>query len=177
MAAIPYDEKKDDLYADAHVGAPQVEYGAEGDYDMTHAEEQGPGQLKRQLKSRHIAMISIGGVIGTGLFLGTAGSLKNGGPLGLLMGYAVVGSVCYAVMISLGEMVAFLPIPGGHIKLADRFIDPAFAFTLGWNYVSFIPFSVCYVYQMLTCWRIVVQLDYHSSCRAFGRSSTHKLLE
>ncbi|KAJ9127077.1 hypothetical protein QFC24_001312 [Naganishia onofrii] len=134
MAAIPYDEKKDDLYADAHVGAPQVEYGAEADYDMPGATEHGNGELKRQLKSRHIAMISIGGVIGTGLFLGTAGALKNGGPLGLLMGYAVVGSVCYAVMISLGEMVAFLPVPGGHIKLADRFIDPAFAFTLGWNY-------------------------------------------
>jgi amino acid permease len=39
-------------------------------------------------------------------------------------------------MISLGEMVAYLPVPGGHIKLADRFVDPAFAFTLGWNYVS-----------------------------------------
>lgn len=30
---------------------------------------QGEGRLKRQLKNRHIAMISIGGVIGTGLFL------------------------------------------------------------------------------------------------------------
>lgn len=68
--------------------------------------------------------------------MGTAGALKNGGPLGLLLGYAVVGSICYAVMISLGEMVAYLPVPGGHIKLADRFVDPAFAFTLGWNYVS-----------------------------------------
>lgn len=91
-------------------------------------------RLQRQLKNRHIAMISIGGVIGTGLFLGTATSLKNGGPVGLLLGYAVVGSICYSVMISLGEMVAFLPIPGGHIKLAERFIDPAFSFAMGWNY-------------------------------------------
>jgi hypothetical protein len=37
-------------------------------------------------------------------------------------------------MITLGEMVAFLPIPGGHIKLAERFVDPAFSFTMGWNY-------------------------------------------
>jgi L-asparagine transporter-like permease len=36
--------------------------------------------------------------------------------------------------ISLGEMVAYLPIPGGHIKLAERFVDPAFSFTMGWNY-------------------------------------------
>ncbi|CAL1695964.1 unnamed protein product [Somion occarium] len=90
--------------------------------------------LKRQLKNRHIAMISIGGVIGTGLFLGTASALQDGGPIGLLLGYAVVGTICYAVMVSLGEMVAYLPIPGGHIKLAERFVDPAFSFVMGWNY-------------------------------------------
>jgi hypothetical protein len=36
--------------------------------------------------------------------------------------------------VSLGEMIAFLPLPGGFIKLAERFIDPAFAFAIGWNY-------------------------------------------
>jgi len=92
-------------------------------------------RLQRQLKNRHIAMISIGGVIGTGLFLSTATSLRNGGPIGLLLGYMVVGSICYSVMISLGEMVAYLPIAGGHIKLAERFFDPALSFTMGWNYL------------------------------------------
>jgi yeast amino acid transporter len=38
-------------------------------------------------------------------------------------------------MISLGEMIAYLPIPGGHIKLAERFVDPALSFTMGWNYL------------------------------------------
>jgi amino acid transporter len=90
--------------------------------------------LKRQLKNRHIAMISIGGVIGTGLFLGTASSLQSGGPVGLLLGYTIMGSICLAVMLCLGEMIAFLPVPGGHIALAERFVDKAFAFTMGWNY-------------------------------------------
>lgn len=36
--------------------------------------------------------------------------------------------------ISLGEMIAFLPIPGGHIKLAERFVSPAFSLAMGWNY-------------------------------------------
>lgn len=94
----------------------------------------GSGDLKRQLKPRHLAMISIGGVIGTGLFLGTAGALKNGGPVGLLLGYTIMGSICLAVMLSLGEMVSFLPIAGGHIALAARFVNPAFSFTMGWNY-------------------------------------------
>lgn len=50
------------------------------------------------------------------------------------MGFAAVGSVCYAVMVALGEMVAHLPIPGGHISLAQRFVSPALSFTMGWNY-------------------------------------------
>ncbi|TCD66321.1 hypothetical protein EIP91_001470 [Steccherinum ochraceum] len=90
--------------------------------------------LRRELKSRHIAMISIGGVIGTGLFLGTASGLQNGGPVGLLLGYATIGSICWAVMTSLGEMVAYLPLPGGHITMAGRFVDPAMSFAMGWNY-------------------------------------------
>ncbi|THH01261.1 hypothetical protein EW026_g1403 [Hermanssonia centrifuga] len=90
--------------------------------------------LHRTMKNRHIAMISIGGVIGTGLFLGTAGSLATGGPVGLLLGYVVVGTICYSVMVSLGEMISYLPIPGGHITMAERFVDPAWSFTLGWNY-------------------------------------------
>ncbi|KIY47657.1 hypothetical protein FISHEDRAFT_44970 [Fistulina hepatica ATCC 64428] len=79
-------------------------------------------------------LLSFAGVIGTGLFLGTATSLHNGGPVGLLLGYMTVGSICYSVMISLGEMISYLPIPGGHIKLAERFVSRAFSFTMGWNY-------------------------------------------
>ena len=72
--------------------------------------------LHRKLQNRHVAMIrymslrtccmstpnfvsSIGGVIGTGLFLGTASSLMNGGPLGLLLGYIFIGTICFATMV------------------------------------------------------------------------------
>ena len=44
---------------------------------------------------------SLSGVIGTGLFLGTASGLAEGGPLGLLLAYCLVGSLCYSVMVSL----------------------------------------------------------------------------
>ncbi|KAI0769430.1 amino acid permease [Trametes elegans] len=109
--------------------------------------------LKRQMKNRHIAMIrylkfdlavfviqadifpsSIGGVIGTGLFLGTATALQKGGPIGMLLAYMTVGSLCYAMMMCLGEMAAFLPIPGGHLTFAERFVDPAWSFAMGWLY-------------------------------------------
>jgi len=97
-------------------------------------EYKGEHKLVRKLKNRHIAMISIGGVIGTGLFLSSANALRFGGPVGLLLGYAAVGTITYSVMVSLGEMISYLPIPGGHVTLAKRFVDPAFSFTMGWNY-------------------------------------------
>ena len=31
-------------------------------------------------------------------------------------------------------MIAYLPIAGGHITLAERFVDRSFSFALGWNY-------------------------------------------
>ncbi|KAH7910605.1 amino acid permease/ SLC12A domain-containing protein [Hygrophoropsis aurantiaca] len=79
-------------------------------------------------------MIGVGGVIGTGLFLGTATALKAGGPLGILLAYLFIGSICFSVMVTIGEMISFLPIAGGHIKLAERFVDPAFSFAMGWNF-------------------------------------------
>ncbi|KAI5119063.1 hypothetical protein M0805_001522 [Coniferiporia weirii] len=118
---------------------PAAQY-AEGSLSQTSLSEEGVLSrqygLQRRLKNRHVSMISIAyaGVIGTGLFLGTASGLANGGPLGLLLAYTIIGSLCYSVMVSLGEMVSYLPVSGGHIKLAERFVDPAFSFALGWNY-------------------------------------------
>ena len=76
-----------------------------------------PTKLHRQLKNRHVAMIrcasflyppfpfshpsSIGGVIGTGLFVGTANSLAHGGPVGLLLGYITMGTIVLAVMVGI----------------------------------------------------------------------------
>ena len=48
----------------------------------------------------HYSTLSSTGVIGTGLFLGTAESLRSAGPLGLLLGYLLMGTICYSVMVS-----------------------------------------------------------------------------
>ncbi|KIJ34178.1 hypothetical protein M422DRAFT_35224 [Sphaerobolus stellatus SS14] len=93
--------------------------------------------LKRAMENRHIQLIAIGGVIGTGLFLRTAQTLATGGPGGLLIGYTAFATVCISVMLSLGELITLLPVPGGHITLAGRFVDPALSFALGWNYWYF----------------------------------------
>ncbi|KAF8464754.1 amino acid permease-domain-containing protein [Gautieria morchelliformis] len=113
----------------------------DGDQYLDVFSGDGPG-LQRKLKSRHVQMIAIGGVIGTGLFLRTAQTLAQGGPGGLLFGYATFSTVCICVMLALGELVTFLPVPGGHITLAGRFVDPALEFAMGWNYWYFGAISL-----------------------------------
>ncbi|KAI9567915.1 hypothetical protein HD554DRAFT_2008458, partial [Boletus coccyginus] len=57
----------------------------------------------------------------------------NGGPVEMSLGYIFVGTCCSVMMNYFGEMIAYHPVAGGHIKLAERFMDPAFAFASGWN--------------------------------------------
>ncbi|TAQ91430.1 hypothetical protein B7494_g210 [Chlorociboria aeruginascens] len=90
--------------------------------------------LHRGLKSRQITMIAIGGAIGTGLIIGTGKALAQAGPAALLIGYTLVGFLCFLVMAALGEMAAWLPLPSGFTGYATRFVDPALGFCLGWNY-------------------------------------------
>lgn len=59
------------------------------------------------------------------------------------------GSITYSVMIALGEMVAHLPIAGGHISLGQRFVDPAFSFMLGCEPLFVLKIKT----PKLTCFR------------------------
>ncbi|KAH7910728.1 dicarboxylic amino acid permease [Hygrophoropsis aurantiaca] len=91
--------------------------------------------LHRGLNARQISMITLGGSLGTGLILGSGTALTRGGPLGLFFGYSFMGMICYLVMISLGEMGAYMPHKKGFAGHATRYVDPAFGFALGWNYL------------------------------------------
>ena len=91
-------------------------------------------QLQRGLKSRHITMISLGGTIGTGLFLASGGAIATAGPGGTLLAYALIGVMVYFLMTSLGEMAAYMPSSGSFSTYATKFVDPSLGFALGWNY-------------------------------------------
>ncbi|KAG8702011.1 hypothetical protein FRC08_003753, partial [Ceratobasidium sp. 394] len=78
------------------------------------------GAVQRRLKARHLAMIALGGTIGTGLFVGSGGALAKGGPVGTLLGYFIMGVVVYCMMIALGEMATLFPVAGGFTHYATR---------------------------------------------------------
>ncbi|EJF55719.1 amino acid transporter [Dichomitus squalens LYAD-421 SS1] len=102
-------------------------------------------------------MISIGGVIGTGLFVGSADAIRNGGPVGAILGYSIVGTVVYCLCVSVGEMIAFLPNVGGVVGLADLYVDPALGFSLGWaawyNWSVTLPTEITAAAVVIGYWK------------------------
>jgi amino acid transporter len=90
--------------------------------------------VKRGLKTRHLSMMALAGIIGPGLLIGSGGALANGGPASLLIGFGVIGIVAFSIMQSLGEMTTLFPSGGAFTALGDRFVDRAFGCALGWNY-------------------------------------------
>lgn len=98
---------------------------------MTAPAEQ--GQLKRGLTNRHIQLIALGGAIGTGLFLGSAGVMSRAGP-SMLLGYAIGGLIAFLIMRQLGEMIVEEPVAGSFSHFAHAYWSPFAGFLSGWNY-------------------------------------------
>lgn len=65
-------------------------------------------QLKRTMTAGQMEMISLGGAIGVGLFMGSTSTIKWTGP-SVLLAYMFVGLILYIVMRALGEMLYINP--------------------------------------------------------------------
>lgn len=63
--------------------------------------------LHRKLKSQHIQMIAIEGIIGPGLFVGSGNALHLAGPGAILVSFSLIGIIVFFVMQSLGEVAIF----------------------------------------------------------------------
>lgn len=91
-------------------------------------------QLNRSMKRRHLFMLSLGGVIGTGLFLNAGYTINQAGAGGALIGYLFGGVILYLVMVCLGELAVYMPVTGSFQTYASKFISPSAGFSLGWMY-------------------------------------------
>ncbi|WP_061785600.1 amino acid permease [Priestia flexa] len=98
------------------------------------AQHEGQNDLKRTMKSRHLFMVSLGGVIGTGLFLSSGYTIGQAGPGGAMLTYLVGGFIMYLVMLCLGELSVAMPHSGSFQVYATKFIGPETGFAVGWLY-------------------------------------------
>lgn len=90
--------------------------------------------LRRSMGPRHLVMIAMGGVIGSGLFLSSGYTISQAGPLGAVLAYLVGAFMVYLVMSCLGELAIAYPVSGAFHIYAARSIGPATGFTTAWLY-------------------------------------------
>ena len=90
--------------------------------------------FERTMKARHLIMLSLGGVIGTGLFLNTGWVLSQAGAFGTILAYLVGAFTVSLVMMCLGELAGAMPETGSFHVYAERFISPATGFLVVISY-------------------------------------------
>lgn len=92
-------------------------------------------ELGKGLNLRHLMMISIGGTIGTGLFVGISSPLETAGSLGTPIAYAIAGIIMLLTMLSLGELSSAMPHSGSFQHyMRVLFKSPYWSFMIGWLY-------------------------------------------
>src|SRR5947209_17933598 len=89
--------------------------------------------LHRNLTARQLSMIAVGGAIGTGLFLGSALSVKLAGPA-VILSFTAAAGIALALMWALGEMAIAHPVAGSFGVYAEMYVHPWAGFAMRYSY-------------------------------------------
>ncbi len=99
-------------------------------------EVESAGQLSRSLKSRHVSMITFGGIIGAGLFVGSSTAISTIGPAAVIS-YALAGFLVMLVMRMISEMAMAMPGVQTFPDFARKGVGNWAGFLVGWLYWYF----------------------------------------
>jgi amino acid transporter, AAT family len=104
--------------------------------DLVH--EQG---LHHQLSAGQMAMVAVGGSIGTGLLLGSAAALEVAGP-SVIVSYLIAAFIAYTVAMALGELASVHPAAGSFGLYGELYLTPYLGFLARSAYWAAIAFSI-----------------------------------
>jgi amino acid transporter, AAT family len=93
-------------------------------------QEQG---LKRELTARQMAMVAVGGSIGTGLLLGSGAAIQVAGPA-VVLTFVLSALISWTVAMALGEMSAIHPAAGSFGVYADLYLNRWAGFVARYGY-------------------------------------------
>src|ERR1700676_3953782 len=93
-------------------------------------------RLSHALRPRHVTMITIGGIIGAGLFVGSSVAILAVGPAAIFS-YALTGILVLLIMRSLGEMAVEMPKVRSFTEFARAGLGEWAGFSVGWLYWYF----------------------------------------
>jgi len=96
----------------------------------------GHQSLSRSLQPRHVSMITIGGIIGAGLFVGSSVAIATAGPA-CVISYAITGTLILLIMRMLGEMAVEMPSVRSFTEFTRASLGNWAGFSVGWLYWYF----------------------------------------
>ena len=97
--------------------------------------------LRHQLSAGQMAMVAVGGSIGTGLLLGSAAAMEIAGP-GVILSFLLAGFISWTVTMALGELSSAHPAAGSFGLYADLYLGPWAGFISRAGYWVAISVSV-----------------------------------
>lgn len=89
--------------------------------------------LHRAMRPRQLVMMSLGGAIGAGLFVGSGAGIAVAGPA-ILISFLVAAVLVVFVMRMMGEMAAANPASGAFSEHTENALGPVAGRTIGWLY-------------------------------------------
>lgn len=129
----------------------------QGGYSLRPGTVDNTDDLQRHLGNRQVQLIAIGGSIGTATFVSISSGLVKGGPGSLFLAYTIYSCMLGLVNNCQAEMSSYMPITGGFIRMAGKWVDESFGFMVGWNFFFYeaflIPFEISALNLVLTFWR------------------------
>lgn len=88
----------------------------------------------REMGAKHLVMLSLGGVIGTGIFLSSGYLIQEAGAVGTILAYLIGAVLVCLVMMCLGELSVREPNTGSFHTYATKYINPGAGFVVAWLY-------------------------------------------
>jgi len=111
-------------------------------------------RLSQGLNQRHLQMLTLVGVFGTGIFLSSGGILATAGPCGTFLAYSIVALIVGFNQMGLAECASLMPTSSSTVRHAEQFVDEAWGFTYGWVSVwsSIMPNEISAAALIVSYW-------------------------
>lgn len=102
----------------------------------------------RKMSAKHLIMLSLGGVIGTGIFLSSGYLIETTGAIGTIIAYLIGAVLVTMVMMCLAELSVHEPSTSSFHNYATKYIHPGAGFVVAWLY--WLTWTVALGSQLIT---------------------------
>jgi amino acid transporter, AAT family len=97
--------------------------------------------LRRQLGAGQMAMVGVGGSIGTGLLLGSAAAIQIAGPA-VILSFVLAALIAYSVTMAMAELASLHPAAGSFGTYGEIYLSPWAGFVSRYGYWIAIAMAI-----------------------------------